>query len=125
MKCTQVFAENGIVTSSTKRNLPLVGQIEKGTLIDRSCAEFLNSAHSRLSQDGVHREDGKTREPSEYLRFAVATWKQPRRRRTADGMGGKHDKKKNKDASELGELFSQKYSDPLLITPTIQESAVM
>ena len=120
-----MFAKNGIVTSSTKRNLPLVGQIEKGTLIDRSCAEFLNSAHSRLSQDGVHREDGKTREPSEYLRFAVATWKQPRRRRTADGMGGKHDKKKNKDASELGELFSQKYSDPVLITPTIQESAVM
>ena len=37
----------------------------------------------------------------------------------------KHDKKKNKDASELGELFSQKYSDPLLIAPTIQESAVM
>ena len=95
-----------------QKKLPLVGQIEKGTLIDRSCAEFLNSAHSRLSLDGVHREDGKTREPSEYLRFAVATWKQPRRRRTADGMGGKQDKKKNKDASEFDELFSQKYSDP-------------
>ena len=71
-----------------QKKLPLVGQIEKGTLIDRSCAEFLNSAHSPLSQDGVHQENGKTREPSEYLRFAVATWKQPRRRRTADGMGG-------------------------------------
>ena len=39
--------------------------------------------------------------------------------------GGKHDKKKNKDASELGELFSQKYSDPVLITPNIQRSALM
>ena len=96
MKCRRVFAENGIVTSSTKRNLPLVGQIEKGTLIDRSCAEFLNSAHSRLSQDGVHREDGKTREPSEYLRFAVATWKQPRRRRTADEMGENMIKRKTR-----------------------------
>ena len=40
-------------------------------------------------------------------------------------LGKKHDKKKNKDASELGELFSQKYSDPVLIAPTIQESAIM
>ena len=68
-----------------QKKLPLVGQIEKGTLIDRSCAEFLNGAHSRLSQDGVHREDGKTREPSEYLRFAVATWKQPRRKNSGSG----------------------------------------
>ena len=30
---------------------------------------------------------------------------------------GEHDKKKNKDVSEFDELFSQKYSDPVLITP--------
>ena len=85
MKCTQVFAENGIVTSSKEIYRWLV-RLKKRTLIDRSCAEFLNSAHSRLSQDGVHQENGKTREPSEYLRFAVATWKQQKNSRW-DGGG--------------------------------------
>ena len=41
------------------------------------------------------------------------------------GWGGEHDKKKNKDVSEFDELFSQKYSDPVLITPNIQRSALM